>query len=355
MDYTGSDSLYSVAVTGTAIYVGGHQRWLNNPNLLDKPGAGSVPRPGLAAVDPASGLPLAWNPGRNPRGGGAYAMFASADGLYVGSDKNYFGDRKYERDKLGFFPLAGGYIPASTATSALPANIFEAGPTNSTGAGANDLAYRYYAPPSIGAQTVVSGTGITWSNTRGAFLVGSTLFYGLGDGTFHRASFNGTTVGASSVIDPYDDPTWDDVQTGSGQTYRGVASAYYGELNSVTGAFYSDGRLYYSQTNTSRPALALLRAGQRHRRRHRVHRPGRHLLQRGRHVPLRRNAVLRRRPPVVLCTRSRSPTAARTAPTRRSTFATDTVMSGPGLDGRDWRSRSMFLSAPPQVAPVVVS
>ena len=246
VDYTGNDSLYSVAVTGTAIYVGGHQRWLNNPGASDQAGPGSVPRPGMAALDPASGLPLTWNPGRNPRGAGAYAMFASANGVYVGMDTTYFGNRKYFRARLGYFPLAGGYVPASTRTGSLPGNIYEAGPTNSRSAGTNDLAYRYASTTGLGAQTVIGNGGITWSNTRGAFVVGSTLFYGLTDGSFHEASFDGSNVGPSTTIDPYDDPTWDGVATGSGQTYQGLTSGFTSELSGVTGSFYSDGRMYYT-------------------------------------------------------------------------------------------------------------
>jgi hypothetical protein len=345
VDYTGSDSLYSVAVTGTAIYVGGHQRWLDNPNQVDSAGTGAVPRPGLAALDPANGLPLAWNPGRNPRGAGAYAMFASTDGLYVGSDTNFFGDRKYERLKLGFFPLAGGYVPSSTATAALPADIYQAGPTNSTSAGPDDLAYRSYAPPAFGVQTVVAGTGIAWSQTRGAFLVGSTLFYGLNDGTFHKATFNGTTVGASSVIDPYDDPAWDNVENGSGGTYRGLPSAYYGELHSVTGAFYSDGRLYYSQTDQAElhwryftPDSGIVGGTE-------FAVPG------GTFAGV---AGLTRSGSTIFYATTASGSLHSVAFSDGGTnganpyvnLSTDRRISGPSIDGRDWRSQGLFLYAP---------
>jgi PKD repeat protein len=248
VDYTGNDTILSVAITNTAVYVGGHARWLNNPNAYDQAGAGAVPRPGMAALDPASGLPLTWNPGRNPRGAGAYALFASASGLYVGSDTMYFGNYKYLHKRIGYFPLTGGYVPAATTTAVLPANVYEAGPITGSTA---DLAYRAYSGKTIGALTTVPNTGIDWSTTRGAFMVGSTVFYGTADGAFHKASFDGKTVGTPVAIDPYDDPTWDGVATGSGGTYDGVKTGYYSELANVTGAFYSDGRLYYSQNGSS--------------------------------------------------------------------------------------------------------
>ena len=82
-------------------------------------------------------------------------------------------------------------------------------------------------------------------------MVGSNIYYGSTDGNFYAASFTGTTVSAPVAIDPYDDPLWDSVQTGSGQTYQGVKSGYYAEIPTVTGAFYSDGRLYYALSGKS--------------------------------------------------------------------------------------------------------
>ena len=128
IDYTGNDTFWSVAVTGTAVYVGGHQRWVNNTTASDSAGEGAVPRPGIAALDPVNGLPLAWNPGRNPRGAGAFALLATSTGLWVGSDTDYIGSYKYKHQKIAFFPLAGGYSVASNAMGSLPGDVYQAGP-----------------------------------------------------------------------------------------------------------------------------------------------------------------------------------------------------------------------------------
>jgi Malectin domain len=426
VDYTGQDSLWSVAVTGTAVYVGGHQRWLNNSNGYDYAGAGAVPRPGLAALDPSNGVPLAWNPGRNPRGGGAWSLLATSDGLYVGSDTDWIGNRKYKHQKIAFFPLAGGVAPASTATASLPGTVYETGQfanahpevlyrvdaggpaiqatdggpdwiadngssayrnlsnnaagwspvpnvdasvpagtpsmvfdserwdpgshldgdemhwsfpvpsgtqvqvrlyfanrysgtsqvgqrvfdvavegtpvlTNfdivatvgdqtgmmrsfgATSDGAIDIDFTHEVenplingieiiqtsptPPApttgnqllarhldtsgnVGSTSVADSTN-PWSTYRGAFLVGSTLFYGLSDGTFNKRSFVNGVLGPQVKVDPYNDPVWSNVDTGSGQTYRGVPSAYYGQIPNVTSAFFTSGRLYYTLFGSS--------------------------------------------------------------------------------------------------------
>jgi hypothetical protein len=103
VNYTGGDSLYSVSVTGSAIYVGGHQRWMDNPLGHESKGPGAVDRSGIASLDPISGKATNWNPGRKPRGVGARALLATTNGLLVGSDTDNLGGERHQR--LGMFPL----------------------------------------------------------------------------------------------------------------------------------------------------------------------------------------------------------------------------------------------------------
>lgn len=257
---TGGDTLFSVAVTGAVVYVGGHQRWLNNPLAGDRAGAGAVPRPGIAALDPSNGVPLPWNPGRNPRGIGVEALLPTSAGLFVGMDTDYFGNFHYLRKKLGYFPLAGGTAPASQSTESLPANVYLAGRQTAVvgGAGVDDVLKRFYdgttANPDVGGPA----GGVAWSRARGAFMVGNTLFYGFpnASGSYQlvRRTFDGTTYGPATFIDtPYLDPAWAGVKTGTGtSTYDGMLPNFYGtELSTVTGMFYANGKLYYTKTGSA--------------------------------------------------------------------------------------------------------
>ena len=76
-------------------------------------------------------------------------------------------------------------------------------------------------------------------------MVGNYLYWPTTSGTFERATFNGSTLGTPQVVDPYDDPTWRTVD-GFGQTYQSSPPSYYSKMNSITGEFYSAGKLYYT-------------------------------------------------------------------------------------------------------------
>ena len=424
VDETGGDTVWGTTVTDDAVFIGGHNRWNNNPQGVDQAQPGAVPRPGLAALDPASGRPYTWNPGHNPLGAAVYALLATPTGLWMGYDANWIGNYKYKRMKIAFFPYQGGGTLASTKTGQLPGSVYLGrlsanGPTNvlyRVDAGGPELesgdggpswaeddnaqgspyrndqsnaadwgpvakvsssvptttppalfdherwsptdsppmtwdfpapagthtevrlffANRYSgtstagsrvfdvaingstvldhydiaadvgdqtgtmkafpvtvpasgdiqisfshevenplvdgieivnkdvpAPPppsdsltsvgfdgsTAGSPTQVSGSGIAWSQTHGAFLVGNQLFYGSSDGYLHRATFNGSTFGTSTTVDPYHDPYWDGVDTHDGTTFDGASPTLYSQLPQVSGMFYDAGRLYFTLSN----------------------------------------------------------------------------------------------------------
>ncbi len=102
INYTGGDTLHSVAVTGAAVYVQGHQRWLDNPEGKNDAGPGAVPREGIGAIDPELGTALPWNPGKT-RGVGGRDLLVTQAGLWVGSDGEWFNGER--RARIAFCPL----------------------------------------------------------------------------------------------------------------------------------------------------------------------------------------------------------------------------------------------------------
>ncbi|WP_370618060.1 PKD domain-containing protein [Mumia qirimensis] len=130
INYSGGDTLWGVEVTESAVYVGGHQRWMNNSLAGDSAGPGAVPRPGLAALDTETGAPLKWNAARNPRGAAVYALEATPAGLWMGSDTEYVGaNYAYRRPRLAFFPHATGAVKASDSIAGLPGTAYVGGST----------------------------------------------------------------------------------------------------------------------------------------------------------------------------------------------------------------------------------
>jgi PKD repeat protein len=411
---SGGDTLWGVEVTQSAVYVGGHNRWMNNPSGADSAGQGSVPRPGLAALDPQTGVPLKWNPGRNPRGEAAYEIYETETGVWVVSDTDWIGDRRYQRPRIAFFPYSEGYNTASKSTGSLPGNVYVGAPlaasnvlyrvnaagaaiasldngpdwvsdnsatspfhntgsstatrsaltaanltnvptstplgiwtserfdpsggtdmqwtfpvaagtntqvrlyfasrssttrrfnvlvdgvtklanydpnvdpglnrgtmksfditsdgtvnidftrvtgdpeinaieiiNNSIGSNATSASVISYTGTSISSQSNVSTGTFDWTNVRNAVMIGRTLFYGQTDGMLYKRSFDGVSFGAPTTVNPYVDPLWNTVLTGSGpatQTYSGVLPSWYGQLTNVTGMFYAGGRIYYTRS-----------------------------------------------------------------------------------------------------------
>jgi hypothetical protein len=127
------DSVYSVAITETAVYVGGHFSWQESPmsNVpwpgLDNVGYGTgqglsgyglgdqvVRRDHLGALDPTTGTALEWNPGSNSYEGDK-ALLATSRGLFVGGDGNTKGGMTAGR--VGFFDLTRAPAPSPVDTT----------------------------------------------------------------------------------------------------------------------------------------------------------------------------------------------------------------------------------------------
>jgi len=93
VNYTGCDSLYSIAASATAVYVAGHPRWSQNANGCNKGGPGSIKDRGLQGLWTGNGRTIV-NPSKTK---GRYTMArANADdmlltgaGLWIASTNRF--------------------------------------------------------------------------------------------------------------------------------------------------------------------------------------------------------------------------------------------------------------------------
>lgn len=216
---TGGDTLQSVEVTAGAVYVGGHQRWFNNPFGSNTAGPGAVSREGIAALSPVNGLPFSWNPGRS-KGIGVGDLLATGAGLWVGSDTDRIGDQV--RARIALLPTGGASYPA-LATPRSPATVY-----NGRG---SDLLRRSHRGGRAGPASAVPG-GPDWGAVAGAFLLDGRLYVAGRDGSFTRRAFDGSGYGPAEPVDAADAVT--------------PLLAWRAELASVTGMFYDRGRIYFT-------------------------------------------------------------------------------------------------------------
>ncbi len=91
INYTGCDSLYSVAADASAVYIGGHERWADNTNGCNHQGSGALPAPGLGGFSPSNGALITNSSGTaglysRSRGRGADDLLVTGAGLWVASD-----------------------------------------------------------------------------------------------------------------------------------------------------------------------------------------------------------------------------------------------------------------------------
>jgi len=234
INYTGGDTLTNVALTGDVIYVGGHNRWLNNPFCGDKACQGAVSRPGIAAVNPINGLPYSWNPGRD-RGHAVEDIVPTSDGLWIGSDTDRVAGELHQ--KIAKFPLAGGKQIRQPTPPTLPGDVYLAGGVQTFNPDDN-VDKRSFDGTTAGAPASVANGGIDWSSVRGGFMLDGTLYYGMSDGELYKRTYNGQSYGAASKVDTAD------------QLVR--MTTWHSEVKSITGMFFDNGRIYYTKSGDSK-------------------------------------------------------------------------------------------------------
>ena len=228
---TGVDTFTDVSISGSAVYVGGHFRWLNAKTASNS--IGGVSRPGLAALDPDTGIPFNWNPGRD-RGYGVLDSLLTDDQLIIGHDTNVVGGEWHPR--LAAFPLAGGVAPTPILTPTLPVSLYllpaVAGVSVSS-VGFDGVAIGVATAPSAG----------DWSWVRGAFTNGDSLYAGSSDGKMYKLTFDGITWASPTNIS-----TRTDYISGQALNFSTIESMAYG----AKGILYTrpgDPKLYWAGFN----------------------------------------------------------------------------------------------------------
>jgi hypothetical protein len=228
--YTGGDTTWSVEVTEDVVYVGGHQRWQNNPTAGDAAGQGAVSRPGIAALNSVNGVPYSWNPTRT-RGVGVKDMLATDAGLFVGSDTNTFGGETHRR--VAFVPLSSGQdLPVDNPLE-LPGDVYR------VASGQSQLTRTRFDGTSItpGDPTAVPN-GPAWGTSVGAFMLNGMLYTAYSNGNFTKQTFDGASYGPPIVVDTADELVR---QTDWHNT----------DVPSITSLFYYRGKIYFTRSGQS--------------------------------------------------------------------------------------------------------
>ncbi|POM27130.1 Microbial collagenase precursor [Actinomadura rubteroloni] len=230
INYTGGDTITAVAPTGPVIYVGGHNRWLNNPFCADAACQGAVSRPGISAIDPVNGLPLDWNPTRD-RGHAVEDIVPTDDGVWIGSDTDQVNGEYHA--KIAKFPLAGGREIPKNNIGKLPADVYAVGGVQIFNPD-NNIDKRAFDGTTVGGTTSVPTGGTEWSKARGAFMINGQLYYGASSGKFYRRTFDGTNYGSPVEINTADQ--------------LANMTTWHNEVDDITGSFFVNGRVYYTRS-----------------------------------------------------------------------------------------------------------
>ena len=229
LDMTGGDSSYSVTTTNSVVYVGGHARYQNNTHGDNEAGPGAVPRPGIAALSAVNGLPLPWNPTREPRGQGVFALLLEPEGLWLGSDTEVIADQV--RPRLALLPDQGRVVPHYEAPSEV-SKIYLAGSRKAP------LRSRTMQSGGFGRTVEEPDGDVPWDSLNGAFILDGRLYTASDSGEFRRRSFDGASYGPAVAVNTADQLV--------------PLKAWRVDMRRMTAMFFDRGRVYFTKKGSSR-------------------------------------------------------------------------------------------------------
>ncbi len=298
------DSVYSVAITEEAVYVGGHFGWNESPTAnqpwpgLDNVGYGTgqglsgyglgdqvVRREHLGALDPQTGTALEWNPWSNSFEGNK-AMEATSRGLFVGGDGMFQGGVRTGR--VAFYDFNSVPAPTTTDTTIdapIEGRVVASGtPFTIQGTAKNPQGIRRVQVwvQDSNTKRYLQDDGVTWGSNNNILAT-------LGTGTTNRewalpVTITGTrnlklmakTIGTNGAKDPtkatkkiesfsFDDETPatrvtgpSGIQTSTSFTMTGTATDDHG-VNSLTYWFRDENQNYLQNDGTVGPIFNTFR------------------------------------------------------------------------------------------------
>ncbi|HSS67658.1 MAG TPA: malectin domain-containing carbohydrate-binding protein [Nocardioidaceae bacterium] len=174
-----------------------------------------------------------------------------------------------------------------------------------------------------GSQTVGNG-GQSWSSARGAVMIDNTLYTGWSDGTLKARTYNGTTFGAATNVN-----------------LNGLTQ-FANEIPNITGMFYdkTTARLYYSLAGQSQLYYRYFQPESRTVGAVEFAGPAN-----GNGLDFRNTSGLLLDGGSLYVGNSTNGNLATVGWSNGQLTGTATAVSGPGIDGYDWRARGAFVYA----------
>ena len=331
-EYPGGDTITEVAVTDTAVYVGGHYSYMNNPYVGDNISAGAAParhcprttRAMASCSTGTRGGPVATGCTGSSRPttgcGSVRTPTASRDGTTGGGSRSC---------RWRVAPNCRRTTPAPCRPRSCRSVWTKAG----SGSTLDRTTSRDFTGSATSNSSTTAGTS-TWRDVRGTFMVDGNLYTGWSDRTFKVQPYNGTTFGTQATV-PLQ------LVEGAPQTLNRFATE---DLADITGMFYdpTTARIYFTKSGSNQLHWRGFSSESRVVGAQRFSSPsgaGSVTWSDVRSMFMVDNQ---------LYTSSSSGNLVRRAwnPATGLPTGSATTVSGPGIDGQDWRARDAFNYAP---------